>query len=243
MKPDIIGLRGEGIVVSRRSSNQSLPFTLKINELDLKPGSRIALMGPNGCGKTTALSLLSLALAPNRFDHFSLIGSDQSEHPFPKNHKAEQIRRHNMGVIQQASTVLPFLKVRERLLLRLKLAEVRNRKERIAYALSVFDLEHLADRHPEQLSQGQRQRVNLAITCAMSPRFLIADEPTASMDTDWTELTFKHLSTLSQKTNACVVIATHNPILAAKYDFRSISFHCNEHETGIVSEVSIVSGL
>lgn len=236
-------IRGNSIRVTRRTNTSRGKFHLILEDVHLQPGDRLALIGPNGSGKTTALSVLSLALRPNAWNQFEFIAGKKNK-PISLNNKlTQEIKRKRIGVAQQSGGNIPFLTVRDRLKLRMSLAKSSNKRYRLRRALSEFGLERLSDRKPENLSQGQRQRVSLATACIIDPRFIFADEPTAAMDNKWSAQTFKHLSLLAQERETCVLVATHNPDLAVQHGFKLVSaiVSSNEGSPDLTSTLSIKS--
>lgn len=229
-------LSGAKIGFGRAPQQDSPGFQLLLDRVDLRPGDRLALVGPNGCGKTTALSILSLVLAPHSSEDFILeaaepIGLRQPETGKTRS-RVTNFRRRHMGIAQQSGCEIPFLSVRDRIDLRLRLASVGQREERLKETLERFDLGPLAGRKPEALSQGQRQRVGIATACSFEPAFIFADEPTATMDDHWSERVIGILSNIATQRKSCVVISTHDPDLALRHGFTLIEPRSERSDQG-----------
>ena len=144
------------------------------------PGELVALVGPSGSGKTTLLAIAGALLEPTH-GRVLLNGQDITAlNPA----RRVQTRLEHMGFVLQASNLVPFLTARDQLLLVGRLAGV-NRKEAARRADRLLDelgLSKRSSHYPEQLSGGERQRVAIARALMNDPSLILADEPTASLD-------------------------------------------------------------
>jgi putative ABC transport system ATP-binding protein len=155
---------------------------LKNITLAVRPGEFFAIMGPSGSGKTTLLTIIGLVTEPTS-GRLSLGGEEIYGNRQPN---LEKVRREKVGFIFQAANLVPFLTAKENVLLPLDLLETPG-KEAHARALELLNYLGVADRaelHPNQLSGGEQQRVAIARALANKPRFVLADEPTAALDTE-----------------------------------------------------------
>ena len=142
---------------------------------DLKQGEILGLLGPNGAGKTTTIQMLLGILTPTS-GSVSYFGKDL------KKHREEILEKVNFS---STYTTLPWLlTVKECLHFLSYLYQISDRKKRISEIIEIFKLEELLNEKIQTLSSGQLTRVNLAKALINSPRVLLLDEPTASLDPD-----------------------------------------------------------
>lgn len=176
--------------------------------LTANPGEFIALVGPSGSGKTTMLAMLAALLAPT--DGKILIdGNDLSQMP---EQERVRFRRERIGFTFQTNNLVPFLTVQENVDMMLRL----NGRLDKAGALRTRDLLvrlGLEDRMkslPNQLSGGQRQRVAIARSLIHNPSVVLADEPTASLDSERAFQVVKIFSELIHEQNKAGIMVTHD---------------------------------
>ncbi len=143
-------------------------------ELDVEPGEFVALLGPSGCGKTTLLRCLAGLETVTRGE-ISVEGRDIARIPANK---------RDMGVVFQAYSLFPHMTVRQNVEFGLRMRKVvaSERGDRVADALELVGLAHLAERYAHTLSGGQQQRVALARALVTRPRALLLDEPLSALD-------------------------------------------------------------
>lgn len=150
--------------------------------IEINPGELIALVGPSGSGKTTMLAMLAGLLSPSE-GSIQIGGEDLSR--MSESQRAK-FRRSKIGFTFQSNNLVPYLSVLENVELMLKLNKT-NSKENRTRARELLDKLGLGDRlHnlPSQLSGGQQQRVSIARSLIHNPDIVLADEPTASLDTE-----------------------------------------------------------
>ncbi len=221
-------------------------FRLDIPAFDLAPGSRLALTGENGSGKTTALSLLGLVRMPAQAEAFQarLDEHDIDLRPPWRGRRRKTItslRRACIGVVQHAGKEAPFLTVRERIWLRLALARSGNKAGRLERVAGEMGLGDLLGRKPAALSQGQRQRLALACAIAISPALIVADEPTAALDREWAGRALGALGALADF-GSIVIIATHEPEAAREHGFKVVSTRMRADGNGTRSVLDLAQG-
>lgn len=148
----------------------------------INAGEFVGLVGPSGSGKTTMLAMLAALLIPTEgevlIDNVSLGSMSEADRV--------RFRRERIGFTFQSNNLVPFLTVRENVDLMLKLNGHTNGNSgnRVAEMLDRLGLSERADTLPRQLSGGQRQRVAIARSLIHNPSVVLADEPTASLDTE-----------------------------------------------------------
>ena len=174
--------------------------------------SMTALTGPSGSGKSTLLCLLGLMHRPTRGD---VVVEGESTSPLRDVQRAH-LRAHRFGFVFQDAALDPSRTVIDNVIeSALYRGEPRRDALRVAAQLMTqFGVELRADHKPGQVSGGQAQRIALCRALLGTPRFILADEPTGNLDPTTRDLV---VSALRQRADegACVVIATHDPIVAA----------------------------
>ncbi len=177
--------------------------------LDINEGEFAALVGPSGSGKTTMLQLMGCLDKPNS-GIIRVNGQDVSK--FKSNQRAN-VRKELIGFIFQFFALVPVLSAYENVELPLLLNNVseKERKERVNSLLEAVGLTDRAKHRPDQLSGGQQQRVAIARALAPNPIVVLADEPTANLDTENGTQAMDIMKKLNQETGTAFVFATHDP--------------------------------
>ena len=181
--------------------------------LSIGEGEFTALVGPSGSGKTTALQLMGCLDLP---DSGSVLINGKDVTRFNKSQRAD-LRRGVIGFIFQFFALVPVLSAYENVELPLLLNGL-NAKDRRTRIMELLDAVGLADRakhRPDQLSGGQQQRVAIARALAPRPLIVLADEPTANLDTANGEQAMEIMQRLNQETGTAFVFATHDPRVMA----------------------------
>ena len=182
-------------------------------DLDIEAGEFTLLMGPSGSGKTTLLSILGcLDAATEGTYEFEGQRVGTGDH-----NRWASLRAAYLGFVFQSFNLVPVLTARENvelpMLWRPKRLSPRACADRARTLLEAVGIGDLADRRPTQLSGGQQQRVAIARSLANEPKVLLADEPTANLDSESAEVILKILRRLNEDNGASLVIATHDPKL------------------------------
>jgi putative ABC transport system ATP-binding protein len=203
-------------VVKRYTSAYEEVHALDGISLELRAGEMLALQGPSGSGKTT---LLLLAAAVLRADTGSVRfeGADLAEIGEPQ---AAQYRLSEVGLISQNPHLMPHVPAVESAATKLVLGGVRlatARSRALAWLERVGMAEH-AQRTPEQLSGGERQRVAIARALVAEPKLVLADEPTANLDSARSQEIVTLLAELAHEGRAGVLLVTHDDTAAAAAD-------------------------
>jgi putative ABC transport system ATP-binding protein len=185
-------------------------------DLAVQPGELLALTGPSGSGKSTILNMCGLIDTPDSGEivlgGVSVTGVDEIQRTL--------LRRDAIGFVFQSFNLVPVMTVAENVDYPLFLAGVpaAQRKQRVAKQLEAVGLQEHADHLPDALSGGQRQRVAIARALVKRPRLVIADEPTASLDSATAEQMLSLMRELGHAEGAAFVIATHDSRLTQRCD-------------------------
>src|SRR5512143_2583719 len=177
--------------------------------LCIESGEFTALVGPSGSGKTTLLQLIGCLDQPTS-GHVFVNGKDVSK--LNRNKRAD-MRRGTIGFIFQFFALIPTLSAYENIEMPLLLNghTAAERRERVRQLLEWVDLTDRANNRPDQLSGGQQQRVAIARALATKPALILADEPTANLDTPNGKQVMETMTRLNQETGVTFVFATHDP--------------------------------
>jgi putative ABC transport system ATP-binding protein len=177
--------------------------------LTIQAGEFTALVGPSGSGKTTLLQLIGCLDQPTS-GHVYINGKDVSQ--LNRNQRAD-MRRGTIGFIFQFFALIPTLTAYENIEMPLLLNGhgVKDRHERVMELLDAIGLTDKAKNRPDQLSGGQQQRVAIARALSIKPKLILADEPTANLDTANGAQVMETMTRLNQETGVTFVFATHDP--------------------------------
>ena len=177
--------------------------------LSIANGEFTTLVGPSGSGKTTLLQLLGCLDQPSSGQVY-INGKDVSR--LNRNQRAD-VRRGTIGFIFQFFALIPTLTAYENIELPLLLTgqKATERRLRVAQLLESVDLTDRAHHRPDQLSGGEQQRVAIARALATKPALILADEPTANLDTPNGKQVMETMTRLNQETGVTFVFATHDP--------------------------------
>lgn len=176
--------------------------------LTIEKGEFTTLVGPSGSGKTTMLQLMGCLDLP---DNGHVLINNQNVSSFKKNQRAE-LRREMIGFIFQFFALVPVLSAYENVELPLLLNNVpqKERKERVNFLLEGVGLGHRINHRPDQLSGGEQQRVAIARALSTDPLLVLADEPTANLDTENGTQAMDIMEQLNRETGTAFVFATHD---------------------------------
>jgi len=182
--------------------------------LDVDRGDFLALAGPSGSGKTTLLNLIGCIDKPDS-GRIVIDGIDVTPVPL---HRLASTRLHTLGFIFQTFNLIPVLTAYENVEYPLLLQHVpaAARRKRVLEWLEQVGLSDQARQRPDQLSGGQRQRVAIARAMAGQPKLVLADEPTANLDSVTAAKILDLLETLNARTGCTFIFATHDPALMSR---------------------------
>ena len=178
---------------------------LKETNFSVDKGEFVAIIGPSGSGKSTLLTIAGGLQSPSSGEIW-INGQTLSE----KKEKARaKVRFEEIGLILQASNLVPFLTVKKQLELVDKVTKGKNNKSGLDL-LSRLGLDKLIDKYPDELSGGERQRVAIVRALYNDPSIILADEPTASLDTEKAYEVVKILAKEAKEKNKATIMVTHD---------------------------------
>ncbi|HHQ4924759.1 TPA: ABC transporter ATP-binding protein [Aeromonas veronii] len=183
-------------------------------DLALPAGEITLLLGQSGCGKSTLLNLIAGLIAPDEGEIW--LGETRIDTRSPD--ERARLRGRHFGIVYQDFNLLPTLNVAENLALPLAINALPPDEARIDQLLHRLDMSHKRHAWPEQLSGGQRQRVALARALIHQPGWLLADEPTGSLDEHNAEQVMALMIAAVRDTGAGLLLVSHNPAYAELAD-------------------------
>ena len=177
--------------------------------LTLNTGETAALLGPSGAGKSTLLTMLGLIRQP---DSGKIVIGNETVFDDGSRTDIRTFRRKNIGFVFQKANLLPFLSALDNVRLAMEINDVSGReaRKRAAELLEQFGLGDRLRFMPKELSGGQQQRVAIARALANRPRILLADEPTAALDSAMGRKVMELLRDAARNHNAGVLVVTHD---------------------------------
>ena len=175
--------------------------------LNISEGEFTTLVGPSGSGKTTLLQLVGCLDMPTSGKVFI---NNQEATSMNRDQRAD-LRKGTIGFIFQFFALIPTLTAYENVELPMLLMGKKNHKSRVMELLDAVGLSDRAEHRPDQMSGGQQQRVAVARALSVDPLLILADEPTANLDTKNGEQIMEIMKKLNEETNTTFVFATHDP--------------------------------
>ena len=176
--------------------------------INIEEGEFTAIIGPSGSGKTTLLHLIGGLDEPNG-GSVTLSGSNIAN---MSGNQLSDFRRDHIGFIFQAYNLIPVLSAEENIeyIMLLQGVGAAERKKRVKEMLAMVELEGLGERRPSHLSGGQQQRVAVARAMASNPDIILADEPTANLDSKTGISLLEVMRDLNQQRNMTFIFSTHD---------------------------------
>ncbi|HVT05425.1 MAG TPA: ABC transporter ATP-binding protein [Thermoanaerobaculia bacterium] len=224
-------LRVRDIAKTYRMGSVRVPALHDV-DVDIHRGDFVALAGPSGSGKTTLLNLIGCIDKPDR-GSVTIDDVDVTAVPL---HRLATLRRETLGFIFQSFNLVPVLTAFENVEYPLLLRKVgrRERRQRVEQWLDRVGLTAQSRQRPDQMSGGQRQRVAIARAMVGEPKLVLADEPTANLDSETGARILDLLADINTTSSCTFVFATHDPSLIARarrqiqiQDGRVVSDHPN----------------
>ena len=200
-------VRCEGL--SRTYQKEAVPVhALRDVDIEIYPGEFVSLSGPSGSGKSTLLNVIGGLDRPDA-GRVVVDGVDLGE---LSESQLAQMRLHKLGFVFQAYNLIPVLTATENVefIMQLQGVQAADRRKRAYEVLDVLGLGEMVDRRPGEMSGGQQQRVAIARAIVSNPVLLLADEPSANLDSTTTRELLELLKRLNTENGMTIVTATHD---------------------------------
>ena len=207
-------LEFKNVTKSYKDGNNEIE-ALKETNFKIEEGQFIAIIGPSGSGKSTFLTLAGGLQTPSK-GQIIINGKDYTN---LSEKKRAKLRFNDIGFVLQASNLVPFLTAKQQLELVDRIN--KNNKQTIQDKHSLFKelgIEHLENKLPKDLSGGERQRLAIARALYNNPAIILADEPTASLDSDRAFEVVELLSKECREKNKSIIMVTHDNRMIEKCD-------------------------
>jgi putative ABC transport system ATP-binding protein len=210
-------VRVEGLSKHFGQGSARVDALLDIN-VDVYPGQVIGLMGPSGSGKTTLLNCIACILEPSS-GRITLDGEVVYDDRWLKS-DLRRLRLDKIGFIFQYPNLLPFLDGSDNVAVVLHLAgfSAAAARKRAVELLEYLEVGHRKHAMPAQLSGGEAQRVAIARALANRPRIILADEPTAPLDSQRARIVMDLLRRIAIDQSAAVIVVTHDEMILDRFD-------------------------
>jgi len=214
-KDALVSLRG---ISKHFGEGETRIDALRDISIDIAPGEVVALRGPSGSGKTTLLNVIACILDPSG-GRMSLDGEVVFDGKWLRQ-DLRRLRLEKIGFIFQFHNLLPFLNAIDNVALVLQLAgyEPADARKRAVDLLDYLEVGRRKDAFPAKLSGGEAQRVAIARALANRPRIILADEPTAALDSKRAQIVMDLLRKLAVDQNAAVIAVTHDEKIFDRFD-------------------------
>jgi len=203
------GILIEGLT-KRYGSGDTAVDALKGVDMYVAPGEVVGLIGPSGSGKSTLLKCLGAVIEPT--GGRMTLGNDVIYDNGWRIDDLRALRRDRIGFVFQAPYLIPFLDVTDNVALLPMLAGLPNResRQRAVELLGALDVAHRAKAMPSQLSGGEQQRVSIARALVSRPPVILADEPTAPLDSERALSVIRILHEMAHRFQTAVIVVTHD---------------------------------
>jgi putative ABC transport system ATP-binding protein len=221
------GIRIEGLKKVYGHGDTAVVALKQVN-MQVAPGEVVGLVGPSGSGKSTLLKCLGAIIEPTAGR--MTLGNEVIYDDGWRVKDLRALRRDRIGFVFQAPYLIPFLDVTDNVALLPMLAGVSNAqaRARAMELLRALDVQHRAQAQPSQLSGGEQQRVSIARALANRPPVILADEPTAPLDSERALAVVRILHRMAHEANTAVVVVTHDEKIIPT--FRRI-YHIRDGQT------------
>ena len=187
--------------------------------LQVRPGELVALLGPSGSGKTTLLTAIGLINEPTH-GRVVIDGAIVADEGWLPGIDLKRLRREKLGFIFQAHNLIPFLTAQENVMIALEINHMTKNEAKIRATelLTALHLDHRLNNYPSALSGGEAQRVAIARALANQPKVILADEPTAALDTENGKNVMALLKGLARENHSAILVVTHDQRMVEGFD-------------------------
>ncbi len=185
-------------------------------DLDIHAGEFLAVWGPSGSGKSTLMNIIGLIDSPTA----GTVNFDGQDTHALADDALTEFRSHKLGFVFQNFNLVPVLSALENVMLPLQIQSVAEAEARKRAAAALIDvgLERFVNSLPDKLSGGQRQRVAIARALVVNPKLVIADEPTANLDSENSRMVVDLMREMNRARKVTFVFTTHDPRLLDHVD-------------------------
>jgi putative ABC transport system ATP-binding protein len=231
-------MTGKGIYIEglkkRYGSGDTAVDALKGVDMRVAPGEVVGLVGPSGSGKSTLIKCLGAVIEPTQGR--MILGEEVTYDNGWKTKDLRALRRDKIGFVFQAPYLIPFLNVTDNIALLPMLAGTSNAesRQRAVELLTALDVQHRAQAMPSQLSGGEQQRVAIARGLINRPPVILADEPTAPLDSQRALAVIRILNDMARRFETAIIVVTHDekiiPTFKRIYHIRDGVTHEEEGE-------------
>ncbi|MEE9116565.1 MAG: ABC transporter ATP-binding protein [Thermoplasmata archaeon] len=178
-------------------------------DLEIAKGEMILLWGRNGSGKTTLLNLLGCMDTPTE-GKILVDGQDTGK---LSQKQLARLRLRQIGYVFQSHNLIEDLTIRENVYLPLRIAKSKDAEQRVKALLKTFGIDALARKRPNEISGGESQKVAIARALANNPSVMLADEPSASLDSESCGIVLDAFKRIRENFDTAIVVASHDPLL------------------------------
>lgn len=203
----------QDIYLNYKTEN-SLVEVIKGVNLKINSGENVAVVGKSGSGKT---SLIMLIAGLEKATSGKIIFEDQDISACSEDELAD-LRKRKIGVVFQSFYLIPNYTALENVSLVLEINKIENAQKKSAELLEQFGLKDRLNHFPSQLSGGEQQRVAIARSIILSPKLILADEPSGNLDSENSKLIINLLFKYSKQNNSSLILVTHDQSIAKECD-------------------------
>ena len=203
----------QDIYLNYKTEN-SLVEVIKGVNLKINSGENVAVVGKSGSGKT---SLIMLIAGLEKATSGKIIFEDQDISAYSEDELAD-LRKRKIGIVFQSFYLIPNYTALENVSLVLEINKIENAQKKSAELLEQFGLKDRLNHFPSQLSGGEQQRVAIARSIILSPKLILADEPSGNLDSENSKLIINLLFKYSKQNNSSLILVTHDQSIAKECD-------------------------
>ena len=203
----------QDIYLNYKTEN-SLVEVIKGVNLKINSGENVAVVGKSGSGKT---SLIMLIAGLEKVTSGKIIFEDQDISPYSEDELAD-LRKRKIGIVFQSFYLIPNYTALENVSLVLEINKIENAQKKSAELLDQFGLKDRLNHFPSQLSGGEQQRVAIARSIILSPKLILADEPSGNLDSENSKIIIQLLFKYSKQNNSSLILVTHDQSIAKECD-------------------------
>jgi len=203
----------QDIYLNYKTENSLIEVIKGVN-LKINSGENVAVVGKSGSGKT---SLIMLIAGLEKATSGKIIFEDQDISAYSEDELAD-LRKKKIGIVFQSFYLIPNYTALENVSLVLEINKIENTQKKSAELLEQFGLKDRLNHFPSQLSGGEQQRVAIARSIILSPKLILADEPSGNLDSENSKLIINLLFKYSKQNNSSLILVTHDQSIAKECD-------------------------